>query len=458
MRILLTGGGGFIGGGIAAALRAAGHDVVIAARQPGDAEIASGHAIACDMGRDVDPGVWLPRLTGIDAVVNCAGILRERGSDTFAAVHVDAPLALFRGCTQTGVRRVVQISALGDARDAEFIASKHRCDDALAMLNHGLDPARQLAWTVLRPSVVYSAAGSFGGTSLLRALAALPWCLCVPGQGTQQIAPISLEDVGAAVAACLARAEAECQVIELAGPRAMSITEYLLAWRRWLGVDAGASGSVGAGVSAARLLHVPPSWVALACAVGEITNAGPLGNTMRRMLERNNVAAPDALARMEQLLALRPVSLDGALAARPAQVQDRLHAALYFVFPLLQLSLAAVWLASAIVGFVTPAAHVRGLFAQAPLLAAFGPALDPAALGPPLVYAVSLLDAVLGVLVLSRRTLRLAAWLMLASVLGYTLLIGVLWPAVWFDPFGGLVKNIALVPAILVLLAWSRQR
>lgn len=68
------------------------------------------------------------------------------------------------------------------------------------------------------------------------------------------------------------------------------------------------------------------------------------------------------------------------------------------------------------------------------------------------------MDAVLGVLVLSRRTLRLAAWLMLASVLAYTLLIGVLWPAVWLDPFGGRLKNLALAPAILVLLAWARQR
>lgn len=111
-------------------------------------------------------------------------------------------------------------------------------------------------------------------------------------------------------------------------------------------------------------------------------------------------------------------------------------------------------LVSAMVGFVTPAEQVRGLFAQVPWLAL----PERAALGPVLVYAVSGLDAVLGVLVLSRRTLRLAAWLMLASVLGYTLLIGVLWPAVWLDPFGGLLKNLALAPAILVLLAWARQR
>jgi hypothetical protein len=211
----------------------------------------------------------------------------------------------------------------------------------------------------------------------------------------------------------------------------------LLAWRHWLGV------------TGERVMHVPASIVATVCAIGEVAGAGPLGNTMRRMLERNNVAGAAALGQMERLLALKPVSLAGALAARPAQVQDRLHAALYFVFPLMQWSLAVIWMVSAVAGFVTPAAQVRELFSQAGL---------PAGLGPPLVYAVSVLDAILGVLVLSRRAMRIALLLMLISVLGYTGLIGVLWPVTWLEPFGGLLKNLALIPAILMLLAWTRQR
>src|SRR6476659_4142868 len=119
MRVLVTGANGFIGARVVAGLRDAGHAVVAAQRLALAAD-----AIACDFARDIAAETWKPRLAGIDAVVNCAGILRETSGDTFARVHVDAPLALFRACAATGVRRVIQLSALGEAEDGEFIASK----------------------------------------------------------------------------------------------------------------------------------------------------------------------------------------------------------------------------------------------------------------------------------------------------------------------------------------------
>ena len=170
---------------------------------------------------------------------------------------------------------------------------------------------------------------------------------------------------------------------------------------------------------------------------------------MQTMLDADNVAAPDALPRLESLLGVRPAALADALAARPCQVQDRLHASTYFVYPVLLAAVAAIWVISSVVGFATPDDQVRQIFMRA--------GLAPAP-GLPLVWTVSALDAVLGVLVLVRRFSRIALLLMLASVLGYTLLIGALWPAYWIDPLGGLLKNLALIPALLLLLAWNRQR
>jgi len=427
MRILLTGAYGFIGSGIAAALRGAGHVVVPAVRRPraGDAVV-----IGCDLGRDVRPEQWLPRLAAIDAVVNCAGILRERRGETFQAVHCDAPIALFEACVRLGIRRVVQVSALGNPGDAEFLASKHRCDAALGRL--------PLDWTVLRPSLVYSPMGAYGGTSLLRAMACLPRLLFVPGRGEQRVQPVDLADLSAAVVACLAVGpRAHGQVIEVAGPQVMTIREYLVAWRDWFGLEA------------ARVVEVPPWLTSAGCMAGEWLGRGPLGRTMQRMLDHHNVAAPDALPRLETVLRLRPASLAESLAARPCQVQDRLHAFTYFVYPLLLVAVAAAWIASGAVGFVTPADEVRGLFAHAGL---------PPAAGPPLAWLASALDVVLGFLVLVRRFAPLAILLMLASVAVYTLVIGAVWPAYWLDPFGGLLKNLVIAPALLFLYAWSRQR
>ncbi len=426
MRVLLTGAYGFIGSAIAAALVRAGHVVVPAVRRPrpGDDPV-----IACDMGRDVRPENWLPLLAGIDAVVNCAGILRERRGESFQAVHVDAPMALFEACARLGVRRVVQVSALGNPVDAEFLASKHRCDAALAKL--------PLDWTVLRPSVVYSPMGAFGGTSLLRAMACLPRILFVPGRGGQRIQPVDLDDLSACVVACLASPASHGQVIEVAGPQVLTITDYLLAWRHWFGL------------AQPRLVMVPQWLTSAGCLAGEWLRLGPLGRTMQRMLDHDNVAALDVLPRMQALLGIRPAALGDALAARPCQVQDRLHAFTYFLYPLLLAGIVAVWLVSGVTGFATPQDEVRAIFEKGGL---------PGALGPPLVWLVSLLDLALGVLVLVPRFAQAALLLMLASVLGYTLLIGTLWSEYWLDPFGGLLKNLALVPALLFLLAWNRQR
>lgn len=430
MRILVTGAYGFIGSHIVAALVAADHEVVCAVRGARlDSRFPGLRAVACDMSRDVDAGVWLPRLDGIDAVVNCAGILREQAGDRFDTVHVQVPRALYEGCLQTGVRRVVQISALGNANDGEFIASKHRGDEHLATLS--------LDATILRPSLVYSARGSYGGTSLLRAMAALPGVIAVPEAATRPcVQPIAAEDVALAVVAALSRAQHCSQIIELVGPRAMGLDDYLQCWRRWLGLRA------------AHVWVVPTVLARVACRIGEGLGRGPLGKTMERMLEHGNLASAGALERMHQQLGLSPRSLERALAEAPSHVQDRWHARLYFALPALRISLAFLWLASGLIGWTLPADTVSAATRT-------GPLPDDASLV--LARATASLDLLLGMLCLVRWRPRWVLGGMLMMLLGYTLGIGALWPIHWLDPLGGLLKNVPLMAAVAVLLA-SEER
>src|SRR5260221_623900 len=73
VRVLLTGANGFIGRYLLAGLVQAGHDVVPAVRRPVETDRLLSHptSIRVDFNRDVEPAIWLPRLAGIDAVVNC---------------------------------------------------------------------------------------------------------------------------------------------------------------------------------------------------------------------------------------------------------------------------------------------------------------------------------------------------------------------------------------------------
>ncbi|HET9818199.1 MAG TPA: NAD-dependent epimerase/dehydratase family protein [Rhodanobacteraceae bacterium] len=186
---LVIGARGFLGGYIAARLRERGCRVLIGVRDP-DSDASEERC--CDLATMTDPEHWRDTLRGVDAVVNAAGILRETGARTFEAVHVRGPMALARACVDQGVRRFVQISALGDPQDGGFIASKHRFDTALLAL--------PLNAVVLRPSIVYATQGSYGGSSLLRALAALPFGVWLPGDGTWLLQPLAARDLAELVA------------------------------------------------------------------------------------------------------------------------------------------------------------------------------------------------------------------------------------------------------------------
>lgn len=427
MRVLVIGAYGFIGSHITAALTAADHEVVCAVRGARlDSRFRGLKAIACDMTTDIDPGEWLPRLDGIDAVVNCAGILRETRHNTFRAVHEQAPAALFQACMQRGIRRVIQISALGDPADGEFIASKHRGDQALAAL--------PLDGLILRPSLVYSVHGSYGGTSLLRAMSALPWILPVPGKGNQQVQPIAASDVGAAVVAALT---APRQIIELVGPEVISLRDYLLTWRHWLGF------------SAARIIAVPSATIRMVATVSEWIGNGPLGLTMARMLERGNVGSPDALQHMRNALDLTPRALTRVLDESPSHVQDRWHARLYFLLPALRISMALLWIVSGVVGWMTPMAKISA-------------ATPDRAFSPDTLLAMArstgTIDLLLGVLCLTRWRSPWVLSLMWVMLLGYTVGIGILWPVHWLDPFGGLLKNIPLMLVLIILLVTDERR
>lgn len=417
MRVLLTGAHGFIGGHVADALCAAGHTVVACVRTP-----RGGDEVACDLARDVVPSAWLPRLAGIDAVVNCAGILRERGAQTFAAVHVDAPVALFRACAQAGVGKVVQVSALGEPADGAFIASKHEADAALAELD--------LDWTVLRPGLVYSASGCYGGTALLRALAVLPGVLFLPQHGAQQLRPIAAEDVGLAVVAALGRPTAVRQVIELTGPETLRYVDYQRAWRAWFGLPQ------------AFEVAVPRAFVQATVAFGETFTRGPLCRVIWNLLQRERVGAPDAGARIAATLQLAPRSLATALGERPCHRSDLEAARLYTLVPALRIAFALLWIGSGIVGLLTPAVRIAATLPAWPL--SFATALA---------RATGVADLALGLLVLCNVRTRLATALMGVMLLAYTAGIGLLAPQTWFDPLGGLIKNLVLIVALLLLRA-----
>lgn len=426
MRILLTGANGFIGRYLMAGLEAAGHTVVPAVRDAAVLNRPDLAALAIDFNRDTSVEVWRGRLQGIDAVINCAGVLQSTAGQSAEAIHAAAPIALFEAARAAGIRRVIQISAISAEPDAstEYAETKLAADRHLAKMD--------LDWVIVRPSLVV-AQGAYGGTALMRALAALPLAIPIVGDGSQRFQPVRMEDLVRFVVSLTTDLRVNRQVVDPVGPAVVSFRDVLVDYRAWLGLPP------------APVVNIPIGLIAPLAKLGDVFG-GPLSTTALKQMNFGNTG--DAAA-FEAAAGFRPASWQEGLRQHPAQWQDRWHARLYFFRPLLRWMLALMWLVSGVVGFFHPPALVAQMAATTGL---------PHALLMALATAGCVADIVLGMLVLMRWRPGLLAAIQCALIFGYTVLLSWALPALWIDPFGPLLKNLPIMAAIGIWAMLEQER
>lgn len=419
MHILLTGADGFIGSALVPALEARGHRLTLCVR---DAPAASrrwpGHRVAAmDFVRAQRPEDWTGLLAGVEAVVNAVGIFRERGEQTFAVLHARTPIALFEAGALQGVRRIVQVSALGARDDAvsAFLRSKHAADAALQRM--------PVTATVVRPSLVFAESGA--SARLFLRLAALP-LIPVPAAATQPIQPIHRDDLVAAIVALL-EMEQPPPLLEAVGPERLGLRAFLAALRREMGLGK------------ARFATVPRMLTRLAAAIGSHMPGALFDRDALRMLEQGNQGD---VAGVAQVLGHPPRAperfIERAQAERVAG-----WARLQWLLPLLRVSVALVWIVTGIVSM--------GLYPVADslaLLARVGLAGTTALVA---LYAAAVLDLALGFATLLMRRRRGLYRLQALVILAYTAIITAWLPEFWLHPYGPVLKNLPLLATLWLL-------
>jgi len=423
MRVLLTGASGLIGRHLIRVLVAQGHRIVCATRS-GRAPAGCEAGIDVDFTRDTNPEVWLPRLHGIDAVINAVGILRERRGQTFASLHVATPCALFDACALAEVRRVIQISALGADEEAhsDYHLSKRQADRHLMRL--------PLAWTVVQPSLVYSPDGT--SARLFTSLAALP-LIPLPAGGGQLVQPIHIDDLAAGLALLLSDTATERRVIAFVGPRALTLRAFLTELRESMQMGP------------PRFLVVPPWLVALAARVGDASPGSLLSSEAWGMLKRGNTADARELRELLQ----RDLCPPEHFIANDRRSDTRVTAQLSWLLPVLRLSIALVWIGTGLVSFgLYPVASSYELLARTGV---------PAAMFPFFLYGAALFDLSLGIATLALRRRRALWILQIALILLYTVIISVRLPEFWLHPYGPLLKNLPMLAAIVLLYALEKR-
>jgi len=232
IRVLVTGGTGFVGRHVVARLRSDGFTVRVLARDPRRASkneiFRDVEFVAGDAGEHIPPS----SMDGVSAVVHLVGIIAERGDNTFERAHPVATANAIEAARRSSCKRFIHLTALGTRPHAAsaYHRTKWRAEEIVRA--SGLD------WTILRPSLIFGPGCGFVGefASMMRGRRLALQMGVIPcfGDGSTLFQPIAAADVAHCVSRALGGA-ARGETVSLCGPDTVSFKDLLLAIARGLG-------------------------------------------------------------------------------------------------------------------------------------------------------------------------------------------------------------------------------
>ena len=238
-RILVLGGSGFIGTHVVSRLSAQGRRVLVPTRRRERARhlilLPTVDVVEIDMYR---PGALASLLEDCDAAINLVGVLQGRAggpSDPFGPefgrAHVELPAALVDACRTSEVHRLVHVSALGvtdggkNTLPSRYLRSKAAGEEKVRQ-------ARDLGWTILRPSVVFGAEDAF-----LNMFAQIQRFLPVLAlaKAEARFQPVWVGDVAQAIVNVLDAVATHGKTYALAGPEVFTLRQLVQLAGTWSG-------------------------------------------------------------------------------------------------------------------------------------------------------------------------------------------------------------------------------
>ncbi|WP_420396081.1 complex I NDUFA9 subunit family protein [Nioella sp.] len=299
--VTIFGGSGFVGRYIARRMAKEGWRVRVAVRRPNEAIFVRPYGAVGQvepiLANIRDDASVAAAIAGADAVVNCVGVLTERGKNSFEAVQTEGAARIARLAAEAGVGQLVHLSAIGaDAEsDSDYARSKAEGEAAVTAHFPGA--------VILRPSVIFGTEDEF--FNRFAKMTKFGPVLPLVG-GNSRFQPVYVDDVArAAVAGVLGQAEAG--VYELGGPDVETLHDLMV---KMLDV-----------IRRRRLIVNLPFWVGSimafgfgamqALTVGLIHN-GILTRDQLRQLRRDNVVSDGAKGFAD--LGIEPTDMDAVLA------------------------------------------------------------------------------------------------------------------------------------------------
>jgi uncharacterized protein YbjT (DUF2867 family) len=281
MKVLVTGGTGFVGPHVVRALAASGHDLKLLVRDATRSRELPGQPVVGEMTNAVS---LTTAVEGVDAVVHLVAI-RQGREEEFRRVMEQGTRDLVEAAKQAGVTRFVLMSALGTSEETKDLVPYYHAKWEMeqTVKGSGLDHV------IFRPSFVFGSEGGILPT--FRRLAKLTPVTPIVGSGEQRIQPIWDGDVGAYFSAAIDKPEATNRTFELGGPDAVSWNEL---WRRL---------RAALGIRRRPTMHVPVRLMrANALLTERLPGNIPLTRDLLTMLEHgDNVVSNDDAVQVFQI-------------------------------------------------------------------------------------------------------------------------------------------------------------
>jgi uncharacterized protein YbjT (DUF2867 family) len=220
VRIAITGGTGFVGRHLAAKLAGDGHEVVLIARGEDhrDDSVVRLSRVTLARAAVTDEAALRAAFEGVDGVVHCAGINRQIGRQTYAAVHVAGSRAVVQAAQESGVQRLVMLSFLRARPDgpSEYHRSKWAAEE---LVRHS-----GLAWSIVKAGVIHGR-GDHMLDHLSRAFQSFP-VFALVGLREQPVRPVAVGDVVRLLeAAVIGDARLAYRTVTALGPEELSLGE-----------------------------------------------------------------------------------------------------------------------------------------------------------------------------------------------------------------------------------------
>ena len=218
MKILVTGGSGFVGRHLCRELKSRGHSVTALSRRPSEGDLPGGVEKA--MGDVTAYDSLLEPMRGMDVVINLVALSPlfkpSGGNEMHDRIHRQGTQNVVDAAEETGVEKIVQMSALGadPNGDTAYIRAKGEAEEIVK--------SSSLRYVIFRPSVIFGDGGEF--VPFTKKLAP-PYLTPLPGGGKTRFQPIWIGDLTPMLADATEDDAYDGGIYEIGGPEKRTLAE-----------------------------------------------------------------------------------------------------------------------------------------------------------------------------------------------------------------------------------------